>query len=102
MQELVEGDWLLIGQVNPSLLLDLWKCCSYYNALFLYQGSGHVLTEIKKLKFMSLSPFFKSNTSRWYVASSNTFFVALKCVSGCIAADTVLSNNNFINLAYIM
>ena len=57
MQELVEGDWLLIGQVNPSLLLDLWKCCSYYNALFLYQGSGHVLTE-KKIKIYVTQPIF--------------------------------------------
>ena len=40
--------------------------------------------------------FYLTHPGGWYVASSNTFFVAPKGVSVCITADTALSNTNFV------
>ena len=68
--------------------------------------------DTKILKSCSVH-FFVSQASRWYVGrsgnewwyvgrSSNEFFVAPNCASLCISAGTMLSNNYFMNIIYVM
>ena len=58
--------------------------------------------DTKFLKSCSVH-FFVSQASRWYVGRySNEFFVAPNCASLCISAGTMLSNNYFMNIIYVM
>jgi hypothetical protein len=57
------------------------------------------LSRNKNIKYVA-QPNFLYLTQPF--ASTLTFFVALKCVSVCIAAETALSNTNFKNLMYII
>ncbi len=54
-------------------------------------------TKIKKML-----PIFCISHIREICCFQQHFFVAPKCVSVCIAADTALSNTNFINIIYVM